>query len=62
MKIYDCFMYFDEEIVVDVRLNTLDEFVDYFIIVESRFTHKGDRRELKFNLKNLKDLKIRLFI
>ena len=49
MKIYDCFMYFDEEIVVDVRLNTLDEFVDYFIIVESRFTHKGNRRELKFN-------------
>ena len=49
MKIYDCFMYFDEETVVDVRLNTLDEFVDYFIIVESRFTHKGNRRELKFN-------------
>jgi len=29
MKIYDCFMYFDEEVVVDIRLNTLDEFVDY---------------------------------
>jgi len=49
MKIYDCFMYFDEEVVVDVRLNTLNEFVDYFVIVESRFTHKGDPRELKFN-------------
>jgi beta-1,4-mannosyl-glycoprotein beta-1,4-N-acetylglucosaminyltransferase len=49
MKIFDCFMYFDEEIVLDVRLNTLYEFVDYFIIVESKFTHKGDRRELKFN-------------
>jgi beta-1,4-mannosyl-glycoprotein beta-1,4-N-acetylglucosaminyltransferase len=42
-------MYFDEEIVLDVRLNTLYQFVDYFIIVESKFTHKGDRRELKFN-------------
>ena len=57
MKIYDCFMYFDEEIVVDVRLNTLDEFVDYFIIVESRFTHKGDRRELKFNHKKFEKFK-----
>ena len=51
MKIYDCFMYFDEEVVVDVRLLTLNEFVDYFVIVESKFTHKGDPRELKFNHK-----------
>ena len=49
MKIYDCFMYFDEEVVVDVRLHTLNEFVDYFVIVESKFTHKGDPRKLKFN-------------
>ena len=57
MKIYDCFMYFDEEVVVDVRLNTLNEFVDYFVIVESIFTHKGDRRELKFNLKKFERFK-----
>ena len=49
MKIFDCFMYFDEEIVLDLRLNTLNEYVDYFIIVESSFTHKGDKRKLKFN-------------
>ena len=49
MKIFDCFMYFDEEIVLDVRLNTLDQFVDYFVIVESKFTHKGNKRDLKFN-------------
>ena len=57
MKIYDCFMYFDEEVVVDVRLNTLNEFVDYFVIVESKFTHKGDQRELKFNLKKFERFK-----
>jgi len=57
MKIFDCFMYFDEEVVVDVRLNTLNEFVDYFIIVESRFTHKGDLRELKFNHKKFEKFK-----
>ena len=51
MKIFDCFMYFDEEVVLDVRLNTLNEFVDYFVIVESKFTHKGDPRNLKFNHK-----------
>ena len=51
MKIFDCFMYFDEEVVLDVRLNTLNKFVDYFVIVESKFTHKGDPRDLKFNHK-----------
>ena len=51
MKIFDCFMYFDEEIVLDLRLNTLNEYVDYFVIVESSFNHKGEKRELKFNLK-----------
>ncbi len=42
-------MYFDEEVVLDVRLNSLDKYVDYFVIVESNFTHKGDGRDLKFN-------------
>jgi len=50
-------MYFDEEVVVDVRLNTLNEFVDYFVIVESKFTHKGTPRELKFNHKKFEKFK-----
>ena len=51
MKIFDCFMYFDEEIVLDLRLNTLDKYVDHFVIVESNFTHKGEKRKLKFDFK-----------
>jgi len=57
MKIYDCFMYFDEEVVLDLRLNTLNKFVDYFVIVESKFTHKGDKRELKFDHKKFEKFK-----
>ena len=57
MKIFDCFMYFDEEVVLDVRLNTLDKYVDYFVIVESIFTHKGDKRELKFDHKKFEQFK-----
>jgi beta-1,4-mannosyl-glycoprotein beta-1,4-N-acetylglucosaminyltransferase len=41
MKIYDCFMYFDEDIVLDVRLNFLDKFVDQFVIIESEYNHRG---------------------
>ena len=50
-------MYFDEEVVLDLRLNTLDRYVDYFVIVESTFTHKGDRRNLKFDHKKFEKFK-----
>ena len=52
MKIFDCFMYFDEETVLELRLNILNKYVDYFIIVESSFTHKGEKRDLKLDRKS----------
>ena len=57
MRIFDCFMYFDEETVLDLRLNILNKYVDYFVIVESSFTHKGDKRDLKFNHKKFDKFK-----
>ena len=57
MKIFDCFMYFDEEMILDLRLNVLDQYVDYFVIVESTFTHKGDKRKLQFNSKKFEKFK-----
>ena len=57
MKIFDCFMYFDEEMILDVRLNTLDKYVDYFIISESNFTHSGKRRDLNFDINKYKKFK-----
>ena len=50
-------MYFDEEVVLDLRLNTLDRYIDYFVIVESTFTHRGDKRNLKFNHKKFEKFK-----
>ena len=44
VKIFDCFMYFDEEMILDLRLNILNKYVDYFVIVESTFTHRGEER------------------
>ena len=54
MKIFDCFMYFDEEILLDLRMNILNKYVDYFVIVESTFTHKGEERKLHFDHKRFK--------
>ena len=57
MKIFDCFMYFDEDLVLDLRLNTLNNNVDYFVIVESIFTHRGEKRDLKFDIKKYNKFK-----
>ena len=62
MKIFDCFMYYDEDVVLDIRLNTLDKFVDYFVIVESEYFHNGKRRKLNFNINNYSKFKKKLFI
>ena len=32
MNIYDCFMYFDEDLLLDLRLNVLDKYVKKFVI------------------------------
>ena len=54
MKLYDCFMYFDEHVILDLRLNILNPFIDYFVIVESTFNHKGEKRKLKFDINKYK--------
>ena len=50
-------MYFNEDVVLDLRLNILDKYVDYFVIVESSFTHKGEKRKLQFDDKKFKKFK-----
>ena len=42
-------MFFDEEQILDLRLNVLNETVDFFVIVESIYNHRGEKRELIFD-------------
>ncbi len=57
MAIYDCFQYFDEDHIVDLRMNILNKYVDYFVISESTKTHQGKNKEINFNLNNFKKFK-----
>ena len=47
-------MYYDENVVLDIRLNYLDKFVDKFVVVESQYAHNGEKRKLLFNINNFK--------
>lgn len=46
--IYDCFSFFNELDLLEIRLNTLDKVVDKFILVESTLTHTGNPKPLYY--------------
>ena len=54
MKIYDCIMYFNEDLILDIRLNVLDQYVDKFVIVEGTRDHSGKEKKLNFDINNFK--------
>jgi beta-1,4-mannosyl-glycoprotein beta-1,4-N-acetylglucosaminyltransferase len=51
MKIYDCFSYWDEDLLLDLRLNILNDYVDYFVIVEGNKTWQNNYKKFKFDIK-----------
>lgn len=57
MNIYDCFMYFDEDLLLDIRLNTLNKYVKKFVITEATYTHNGSPKKLNFDIKNFNKFK-----
>ena len=52
MNIYDCFQYFDEDLLLDIRLNVLNQYVKKFVISEATYTHNGTRKKLNFDINN----------
>ena len=48
MKIFDCTTFYSEDMMMDLRFNILNEFVHKFIVVESNFSHSGEKKKIKF--------------
>ena len=57
MNIYDCFMYFDEDLLLDLRFNSLNKFVKKFVITEATYTHNGSKKKLNFDINKFKKFK-----
>ena len=57
MKIYDSFMFFDEEMLLDLRLNILNEYVDKFVISEATYMHNGKSKKLLFDINKFQKFK-----
>ena len=57
MKIYDCFQFFDEEMLLDLRLNIMNRYVDKFVITEATYMHNGKPKKLVFDIKKFSKFK-----
>ena len=60
MRIVDSFMFFDESMLLDLRLNILDKYVSKFIICESTFNHNGVKKKLNFDIKKFTKFKSKI--
>ena len=60
MKIFDCITYYDEELLFDIRCHYLDSLVDYFVVVEAKFTHSGEPKKLNFDINKFTKFKSKI--
>ena len=49
MNVIDCTTYFEEKMMMELRFNILSPFIDKFIVCESRYSHSGKEKDIKFN-------------
>ena len=57
MKLFDCFMYNNEDLLLELRLNSLKKFVNKFVIVESQYDHQGNKKNLNFKIEKFNNFK-----
>ena len=61
-KIIDCITFFDNSFIFDLRFNILKDYVDFFVVCESKFDHRNNPKKLNFDLKFLRENKIKYLI
>ena len=59
-KLYDCFCFFNEEMLLQLRMDTLWDHVDYFVISEANYTHKGHPRKTVFDINKFEKYKSKI--
>ena len=47
-KVYDTFLFFNELDLLEIRLNILDDYVDYFVLCEANQTFSGKDKKLYY--------------
>ena len=51
-KIIDTILYYDEVLILDLRLNILDKHIDHFVILECNYDFNGAYKGYNFDIQN----------
>ena len=57
MKIFDCTTFFDENLMLEIRFNILNKYVDRFIVVEAKYSHSGNKKKLNFDINKFSEFR-----
>ena len=57
MKIFDCTTFFNENLMLEVRFNILNKYVDKFIVAEAKYSHSGEKKKLNFDINKFSEFK-----
>ena len=57
MKIIDTITFYKENMMTNLRLNILNDYVDYFVICEAKYSHSGNKKKLFFDYKKFQNFK-----
>jgi len=57
MKVFDCTTFFDENLMLEVRFNILDKYVDKFVVAEAKYSHSGNKKKLNFDINRFSEFK-----
>ena len=57
MKIFDCTTFYNENLMLEVRFNILNKYVDKFIVTEAKYSHSGVKKKLNFDFNRFKQFK-----
>ena len=56
-KIYDCITFYQETLQADLRINILKDVVDFFVVCESNYDHRGRPKKINFDVKKYPNIK-----
>ena len=57
MKVFDCTTFYNENMMLELRFNILDPYIDKFVITEAKYSHSGEKKKLNFDINKFKDFK-----
>ena len=60
MRIFDCTTFYNENLILEARFNILDKYVDKFVVVESAYSHSGEKKDFNFDISRFDKFKSKI--